>query len=202
MNNVSFGNTIRRGALAYVAMATWAVLVVAALGGLAAYSFAPGPQSAPPPRGQFQPSDASNDDRFELVMAVHPKCPCTRASVGELARLVARFPDQLRCTVLAYRPANADADWDETVLIQSARQQPHTTVVFDDEGKHVRELGMSTSGSVILYSPAGKPEYWGGITMARGHAGDSIGSDAIHAILTGRTPDRRTAPVFGCAIYE
>jgi hypothetical protein len=122
--------------------------------------------------------------------------------MSELARLLPQFGEHLQCTVLAYRPADEHDSWIDTDLVRSAREQPHTNVVLDVDGNYARQLGMSTSGSVVLYSPEGAAEYWGGITTSRGHCGDNIGSDAIRAILSGEQPARRTAKVFGCQIRD
>jgi hypothetical protein len=40
----------------------------------------------------------------------------------------------------------------------------------------------------------------GGITDARGHAGDNDGRDAVEAYLTGGVPGCTQTPVFGCPI--
>jgi hypothetical protein len=59
---------------------------------------------------------------------------------------------------------------------------------------------VGTSGAVLLYSSDGKLLFQGGITPARGHQGDSFGRQRILALLDGDAPDRRDAPVFGCAL--
>mgnify|MGYP003481610416 FL=1 len=59
---------------------------------------------------------------------------------------------------------------------------------------------MHTSGTVVLYSPEGHVEFFGGITLARGHWGDSLGSNMIHAIMGGQFPSRVSPPVYGCEI--
>jgi hypothetical protein len=133
-------------------------------------------------------------------MAVHPKCPCTRASATELARLIARFHGQLQCVVLVYQPAGESDAWCDTRLVRDLKQQPDTQLISDIDGQQALSLGMSTSGAVVLYSPSGEPCYWGGITAARGHEGDNLGSDAIAAILEGQSPTSISQPVFGCHI--
>jgi len=177
-------------------------VVVAYLGWLTAYRFAPGAQERPPHLATVSFPASFSSDGFRLVLAIHPKCPYSRASVGELARILARFPDERASVVLVYRPLDQNDDWTDTDLARSAREQPRTQVVVDVCGQYARQLGMRTSGAVILYSPRSEAEFWGGITISRGHHGDNIGSDAIPAILSGRPPARPTAPMFGCAIYE
>jgi hypothetical protein len=197
----AIGKSARRGGWFYAALAAWAAVVVIYLGWLTAYSFAPGGLATPPRLQAVALPRARDADSHLLVMAVHPKCPCSRASVGELGRLLARSRDRLECVVLVYRPHEQRGSWSDTDLVETTRLQPHTQIADDTDGQLARQLGMTTSGSVVLYSPQGEPEFWGGITMARGHAGDNIGSDAILAIVSGAEPARRTAPVFGCRIH-
>ena len=42
----------------------------------------------------------------------------------------------------------------------------------------------------------------GGITVARGHAGDNTGRGAIEELIDGETAVSRRTPVFGCALYN
>src|SRR5580693_7411732 len=49
--------------------------------------------------------------RPTLVMAAHPRCPCTRASVAELARLLARCEGRVAVYVLIFTPRHADPTW-------------------------------------------------------------------------------------------
>jgi hypothetical protein len=135
-----------------------------------------------------------------LVMAIHPRCPCSRASVGELTRLLTWHRDQLSCAMLVYQPHDATRDWLETSLVASARALPGTAIVADVDGQYAARLGMSTSGAVVLYSPKGTVEFHGGITPSRGHWGDNLGADAIGTLLAGEEPLRRAAPVYGCPI--
>src|SRR5690349_12190939 len=49
--------------------------------------------------------------RATLVMFAHPRCPCTWASLSELAQLMARCPEQAAAYVLFYKPGNRPAGW-------------------------------------------------------------------------------------------
>jgi hypothetical protein len=185
-----------------IALCAWGAAVLICLGWLSAYSNTPGTEHAPPPLSTVSMPFETTGSRYMLVMAIHPKCPCSRASVGELARLASRFHDQLSCVVLAYQPLEQSSDWIETDLVATARALPSTRVLIDVDGRDAAELGMSTSGAVVLYSPNGEPRFWGGITIGRGHCGDNLGSDAIISVLTdGRLLDV-SQPVFGCRIQS
>ena len=59
---------------------------------------------------------------------------------------------------------------------------------------------VTTSGQTLLYSAAGELLFSGGITFARGHAGDNAGRTAIESYSAGDSPGYRQTPVFGCPI--
>ena len=184
-----------------VALTIWGLSVFTALGYIAHWRYQAGVVNQPPTLTEVQLPFLAKSDRFQLVMAIHPKCPCSRASMGELTKIMSRFPMGLDCVVLVYRPKSADTSWTDTDLVHSAEQLPGTKIVEDLDGEYAQRLGMSTSGSVILYSPDGNPQFYGGITAGRSHHGDNIGSDSIRAILTGNVAIERCSPVFGCPIH-
>lgn len=181
-------------------LGAWCVAVSYCWGRLAHYGLSPGSLRCPPRLDQLDVPIARSGNSHLLVMALHPKCPCSRASIGELEKLLSRFHDQLTCALLIYRPVNAPDDWLQTDLAVSARRLPRTRTYTDVGGRMSDKLGMYTSGSTVLYSPASEPEYWGGITAARGHSGDNPGSDAIAAVLRGYPTVVASQPVFGCQI--
>lgn len=66
-----------------------------------------------------------------LVMLAHPRCPCTRASIGELAKLMASLQGRLSSHVLSYTPKHSSLDWQETDLWASAQAIPGVQVSAD-----------------------------------------------------------------------
>ena len=164
----------------------WGALTLCGFASLAMYSQTPGESAFPPDRETVGLPFAAPQDKYLLLMGVHPKCPCTRASLGELARIVRFAEGKLACKVLVFQPENATNDWQETDLVSAAKALTDTQVVFDERGTIIADLNMATSGSVVLYDPSGSPVFFGGITAARNHHGDNLGSDAILAILAGQ----------------
>src|SRR6188768_4255787 len=55
-----------------------------------------------------------------LVMLVHPHCPCSRASVGELAKVMTACQGKLTATVLILRPEDMNEGWEKTNLWTAA----------------------------------------------------------------------------------
>jgi hypothetical protein len=136
-------------------------------------------------------------------MLAHPRCSCTRASVAELAELIARAPQRSKVYVVFVRPGRlgASADWERTDLWRQAAAIPGVTVTRDDDGREAGLFRAETSGQTFLYAPGGALLFTGGTTGARGHAGDNAGRATLLALLRRESPARRATPVFGCALF-
>lgn len=172
-------------------------MVVLGFSALIAYEMIPGGAGRPV-------ADLSRIESrgYTLVMVAHPRCPCTRASVTELSRLMTRLPERLTATVWFYVPAGELAEWAQTGLWKSAAVLPHVAVKADFEGRMAAKLGLETSGHVLLFDPTGRRVFSGGITGTRGHEGDNAGRGALEALVLGQTAEPATTPVFGCAIRD
>jgi hypothetical protein len=141
-------------------------------------------------------------DRPTLVLFAHPRCPCTHASVTELAHLVERTNGSLAVRIAVVRPAGTAADWDDTELVARAAAIPGATVSPDDEGVEAARFGARASGHALVYDRDGRRIFSGGLTSSRGHEGESFGSKRILSMLTTGAADRADAPVFGCALAD
>lgn len=181
----------------------WLVAVVGGSAALVIYSYTPGAGEASAPASWPAASTIVRDaDRPTLVMFAHPKCPCTRASIGELATLMTHQQGRLDARVIFFQPDEASADWSQTDLWRSAAAIPGVTVTVDRDGREARRFHGTTSGHTVLYDPAGHLLFSGGITEARGHAGDNAGRDAIaHILSRGPIPGAHT-PTYGCPIRK
>lgn len=170
------------------------------MGVLWRYSNTPG-HAASPPAGW--PSDVSvkpKKGRSTLLMFAHPNCPCSRASIGELAIIMARSSEKLDAHVFFYYPVHESSAWARTDLWDSAKSIPGVHVIEDAGGTLALRFGAFTSGQTLLYNPDGRLVFNGGITAARGHSGDNNGRHAILALLQRGTQERSVTPVFGCSL--
>ena len=79
---------------------------------------------------------------------------------------------------------------------------PNVYVLADVDGRQAKESGLLTSGCVALYDRQGELHFYGGITSARGHEGDCLGTQALRAIVSGNQPPTTRTPVFGCTIFK
>jgi hypothetical protein len=137
-----------------------------------------------------------------LVMFLHPHCPCSRASIGELAVLMAHCQGRVVVHLLFLQPAEIDSNWVLTDTWKSAGQIPGVTVHRDDAGREARLFGAETSGETGLYDAKGRLIFHGGITISRGHSGDNAGRDTLEALLMGYPTQPADTPVFGCSLFE
>ena len=176
----------------------WALTLAPGFTLLWKYKMEQGEAEGAPPVWPTDSRIPRREDRATLVLFAHPQCPCTRASVAELARLMAHFDDRLRASVVFLRPSEVGAEWDGSDLWRRAAEIPGVTVVRDDDGVESSRFHASTSGATVLYDTAGRLLFSGGITSARGHEGDSAGLARIRSLLRTGRADRPDAPVFGC----
>jgi hypothetical protein len=186
-----------RWAMVFVA---WAAAVATGIALLWQYAATAGAAAAPPERWPAQSAIEREPGRPTLVMLAHPRCPCTRASVAELAVLMTRLGPTARAHVLFARPRATNRGWEETPLWQSAAAIPGVTVHADPGGVQAALFGAATSGQVVAYGASGELAFSGGITGARGHEGDNVGLSRVLARLTGGRADQNESKVFGCAL--
>jgi hypothetical protein len=140
--------------------------------------------------------------RPTLVMLAHPQCPCTRASVAELNKIMAQLQGKLSAHVLFLKPQGAPPGWDNSDLRRSAARIPGVTVLSDVDGMEAQKFGAETSGHTFLYDGKGNLLFSGGITQSRGHAGDNAGENAIISLVNNGHAARARSLVFGCSLVE
>ncbi|MDB5296014.1 MAG: hypothetical protein JWO31_1997 [Phycisphaerales bacterium] len=198
---------VNASSLRTVLLTVWVTCLAGGLVVYRRYEGTPGAAGAVP---QTRPTDRGAglgpDGRFTLVAALHPRCPCSRATVRELERVVARCGGSLGLRVLVVRPDGAGDGWERTDLWNAVAALPGATVAADAGGREAQRLGAETSGQVVLYDPRGRLVFHGGITTSRGHEGDNPGSDAIVAAVLAdpgaavSPPVVIDTPVYGCPL--
>jgi hypothetical protein len=180
-------------------LCTWLVVVASGMGLLASYANQAGASASTVPQ-QIASSSLADGRTHRLVMFVHPYCPCSNASMAELARLMSRCTEKIETTVYFYRPENQPDRWVEGALWSAAKRIPGVSVQTDSQGRIAAQFGATTSGHVILYGPLGDLRFHGGITARRGHEGDSTGKATVMSIVQGDNVNVGECPVFGCAL--
>jgi len=195
---------LRRAPFA-MGLTAWAALVALGAMRLWKYEAAAGTSARPPLRWPADSHIVLSRRLPTLVLLVHPHCPCSRATIGELAKLMTNCDGRLAATVLVLHPAGMPDTWVRTDLWSSAAAIAGVTVLADDDGAEARRFGAATSGQSLLYSKDGELLFAGGITESRGHSGDNAGRSAIESLVlsTGTRPTTQPAvtPVYGCPLF-
>jgi len=180
----------------------WALGVGIGLVILADYAAAPAAPGAVPSRWPSDSRLAEADGRPHLVVALHPHCPCSRATVRELALVMARAGDRLAAHALLVQPDGAAEGWTDTDLSRAAAAIPGVTIVRDGGATEAKRFGALTSGETMLYDRDGRLLFHGGITPARGHSGSNRGRSAILRLVAGARDVEAETPVFGCHLHD
>ncbi len=180
----------------------WLAALAAGQVWLLRYQYTTGRAGAAPASWPPDSSVRPVPGRFTLLLFAHPRCPCTRASLAELARVVARSGREADVFVVFVLPPGAPAGWERGGLWDTAAAIPGVRVWADRDGREARRFGAETSGLALLYDPEGRPAFRGGVTAGRGHEGDNPGREALLAMLTGREAGYGEADVFGCPLFD
>jgi hypothetical protein len=202
---------LRRGLWAAFT-AVWLVAAVAGLSAIWRFDNAPGIGATAPARWPADSILARAPDRPTLVLLAHPQCSCTHASLDELGEALARAGARPRTYVLFLKPEAFSNGWEQTDSWRQAAALPDVMVLRDDSGLEARRFGAATSGQTLLYDADGTLLFSGGITAARGHAGDNAGRSELVTLLN-RGPSapaatlnrgqsaRDATSVFGCPLF-
>jgi hypothetical protein len=191
--------TWHRGAGAGL-LGAWGLAVAFGMLLLGAYAAVPGDPGAPPvcwPAGTAVPLDSR---RPTLLIFVHPRCPCSRASLDELAMILDRCGDRTAAHALVFRPRRDRPDWVPSALEAALAHIPGLRHRPDRGGEEARRFGAATSGHVLLYDTRGGLIFSGGITPGRGEPGDSRGRAALLGQIMGPEGEGPRHPVFGCSL--
>jgi hypothetical protein len=184
-----------------VAAIAWAGVLGVGFAGLERYAAAAGTAGAPGADVTETFALYRQPGRALAVMTIHPKCPCTSASLAEFGDFLARAGSACDGLLVQLMPEEAGADWlPAATRSLGGRSVP---VVADQGGRLAASLGAETSGHVVLLDAAGGIGFQGGITLSRGHRGRSPAQDAMLDVVLARdgSPvELCAAPVYGCAL--
>jgi hypothetical protein len=176
----------------------WMLAVLAGLGWLTLYGREVGSQHAPHADGIAWLQTMRTSGRPLVAMAVHPRCPCSSASLSELGDLLARSRGACDAVLLEYAPP-APLRWSDPPAFRELGGI-RVPVVADPEGHLADRLGAHSSGHAVFLDDEGVVRFHGGLTLSRGHRGKAPGQDAILAVLAGGDSATDQAPVYGCRL--
>jgi hypothetical protein len=164
------------------------VAALAVIAWMGRYDHAPGAPSQAPAAGL--PG---------VTVALHPRCPCSLATLDRLIALAPQLPPDTPLRILLAQPDGVtDPAWCPPELRRRLAALPQATTLADPEGRFSAAAGARTSGTVIVRAPDGAVLFQGGLTRARGDVTPSGLDQLLLAALAG-SPQPIT-PVFGCAL--
>jgi hypothetical protein len=173
-----------RKILVLVAALLWSAAVALGIWHASVYASNPGARDQTP---TVWPTDSAlQRDGVTLVIFLHPECPCSRASIAELAAIQ---------RVMNVRPI--------AVLVGAGELDVPGALVHRDITGEAKRFGARTSGHVVVYDRDGRLAFSGGITGSRGHQGNNGGRQAVLSSLrTARAPSHPGShAVFGCGLF-
>ncbi|WP_145116492.1 hypothetical protein [Botrimarina mediterranea] len=146
--------------------------------------------------------------RPTLYLFMHPRCPCTRATVTQLQRVLAssgldrsELPEVSVVATIPVGVAEDDDTWRQSETLRQAADLPNATVHYDEGGVRAQSFGAQASGSVALYAADGRLLFAGGVTVSRGHDGESLGAEQLRKqIQNPKEGAPVTAPALGCRL--
>jgi hypothetical protein len=190
-----------RNKVRYTATAIWALLIALGMSAMDRYENTPGQFSPTPKTWPSACKLTLSPDRLTLIVFVHPQCPCTRATIAELSQLLARHQNRIQATLVAIIPARLK-QWSRSSLLIDAAAVPNLQIQTDIDGKEAKRFGALASGFTVAYAPDSALRFAGGITPARGEAGDSFGLNTLEELANIGAASLSTTPVFGCDLFS
>jgi len=164
------------------------------------FSLEPGETPATAPQWPASSGLIAPSGRPMLVLFLHPLCPCSRATVEELSVLLAKAARPLQVQAV-FVGAGQNGAVEKGTLWKQVQALPGVTLVSDPDGLEAERFRSVTSGDAFLYDSSGSLQYRGGLTGARGHAGDNFGVDSVVRIVQdGKPVSPVGGPVFGCLL--
>ncbi len=185
----------------------WLSLIACGFGALAAYASTPGAVGEAP---SIWPSDDASGmqlavDTHTVVLAVHPRCPCTRATINELERTLARADEQPTIYALIFEPgpndpSHVDESFARTRIAERLGSFPGVVMIADPGSEIAKRFGALTSGHTLVYDTTGSLVFTGGLTPTRSHEGPNTGTASLVELLNGRSAIADQTPVYGCPL--
>lgn len=143
-----------------------------------------------------------NPHQMTLVMVLHPMCPCSRASLAELDRLLTMQPGRINADLVFVDYASLPTTLEQSPNWRQAAAIPGVHLVCDSGGHVAHAFGAWTSGQCYLYDMSGHLVFQGGLTGGRGEEGDNVGLTTAMEVASGHTGSGSRSLVFGCPLFE
>lgn len=190
----------RKTLFTIVALLFWTSSIIGGMVYHYRYETSPGVASTSPEQWPDGSSAPFSSGKVNIIVSLHPRCPCSRASLEALQRLQKHLGDGASIQVQFWMPEGAGPEWRKTDLWQQAASLPNARLCADEGGVEARRFGATTSGHIAIFNADGRRIYSGGLTAVRGRVGNSADIDRICALIEDELPAPLATPVFGCPL--
>ena len=174
--------------------------VLLGMSSLLEFSWQPGEEGTPPKEWPAELTSPVLDGQPLVMVFLHPKCPCSRATLDELSIAMNRVTARAQFIAVFEQPDQADKRWIETDIWNRAASITGLTRIIDIDSRLVKTFRVKTSGDTVVYSAEGKLLFHGGLTLGRDHRGENPGRVFVESLASDGTLLPCTSPVFGCPL--
>jgi hypothetical protein len=185
-----------------ILIATWSVCAGLGLAKMLTYELTPATGATAPSMWPTATTIGRDARHPTLILFLHARCPCSRATLAELERLITACDQQFALRIVFVRPPGTGEEWNQTDLYRAAEGIPHACVSCDFNGTEAARFGAKASGQALLYGANGRLLFQGGLTASRGHEGDNAGRSALAALISCGHPNCTQTAVFGCSLVN
>jgi len=183
-----------------VVLIGWSLGILFAMGMSYDFTWRAGESGNPPLHWPKDISSPKLTDRPLVLVFLHPQCPCSRATLDELAVAMTHTRERFQFVAVFEKPAGRNDDWIKAELWKRAEGISGLSRVIDVDGKLVNAFHAKTSGDTVVYSPEGILLFHGGLTPGRDHRGSNAGRTFLETWTRETPPETVTSPVFGCPL--
>lgn len=189
------------------AVSLWVIAVAVGFAWHMSYARTPGDAGAPPDTWPDSVAVERRAGVHTLLVALHPRCPCSRATIEALRCVDAAAGPSAEIIFLVSEPEGPSAEWAaDRASLGLSEGFSGARVVVDRDGELSARFGLRTSGHVLAFDADGRRWFSGGVTPLRGERGPCVGRDRLIAGITSHPNAPAVAdsdsPVFGCPLVS
>ncbi len=178
-----------------ILVAGWCGTLSLAMWWMHSYSIRPGELQGAPTN--FKLAKAPKGKCF---LFVHPKCPCSVATLENWTAIHRAAPDVMYQLVIVL-PTGTQPDFSNGAALEWSKQNRWAQLRLDRNGVFAHQMHAKTSGEVLYYDSQGDLEFMGGITRARSSPGDSTAARTlVDCIAHSAEKSIGINPVYGCSL--
>ncbi len=181
----------------YIYVFVWLNLILASIYYMSNYMFKESVESQAPSVFPANNWVKLNTRKNNLVLFLHPHCPCSFATVNELKRVLARTDVDLS---VVFIDLDKSYDLSRQELFKQVSQIKAAKIIIDKNNVMTKAFKVYTSGTILAYNKDGGLIFQGGITAGRGEEGDNLAKNKLVQSL--KCQKMSQAQVFGCSLLD